>query len=425
MNTQESLSSPKRKPFEPSPIAGASEQEIDAAIGNLGKNEAEEIELTEADLEEIPQESNGNGVIRRAEMRVIESPKGDALLRTGVASETSPEHPDRNEDAFFVTEKGGVACVADGMGGVPAGDFAGSRAIEQFARRELEKMDAVTRKVFESDRDVVLKQTEVEHALDTILRRMDERVAALGKEDPRVVERAVKFFEEKMKMPYDKDDERHRAVLEELLQAIGCTASISKIWRGPDEKDRITVGNVGDSAIYILRNGELEKLTKDDSCAQVLINAGVIENDQDITQKIDKRVIIELADAHPELRSMVPALTKQSESFVTVGSFRRRVTQAIGVSKMMKKEFGTVFTPRVETFDLEDGDVILTATDGLTDNLTDKKIAEILLKHKNNPLEAAQALKQEALEVSLRGKEKDVRAKKDDITVLVTSYTRT
>lgn len=411
MNTQESLSSPKRKPFEPSPIAGASEREIDAVIGNFGKDDPEEIELTETDL---------------AELRVVESPKGDTILRTGVASETSPEHPDRNEDAFFITEKGGVACVVDGMGGVPAGDVAAGRAIEQFTRRELEKTDAITRKVLESDRDVVLKQTEVEHALDTILRRMDERVAALGKENPKVVERAIKFFEEKVGggTRYDKNDERHRAILEELLQAIGCTASISKIWRGADGKDRITVGNVGDSAIYILRKGELIKLTKDDSCAQVLIEEGVIKDDQDITQKIDKKVIIALADKRPELRSMVPGLIKQPEPFVTIGSFRQRVTQAVGVSKLMKKEFGTEFTPRVETFDLEDGDLVLRATDGLTDNLMDKRIADVLLKHKKNPLEAAQALKQEALEVSLRGKEKDERAKKDDITVLVTSYTR-
>ena len=388
----------------------------------------EEIELSDEDLEEILEEPSGT--TRKAEYSVVESLEGETRLKFGLASEASHEHPDRNEDAAFYSPNRGIQMVADGMGGVPAGELASNEAARQLTKERLAHMDPKTRKVLESNREEPLEQREVEYAVKNIIQQMNESVSRLGQENPEVQAKAKEYFEKEIGH-YDESDENHKTIFEGLLKSIGCTVSMSKIWRDAKGKDHLTVGNIGDSRTYRLRKGKLEKLTRDDSHVQILIDEGIkdkdgrpITDDEDITREMDKKEIIALADKRPELRPLIPSLVRQTGQYVTIDSIRNRITQAVGVAEMLKKQYGTEFEPFVKTYPLEDGDVILTVSDGVTDNLTDTEIQAILRLHENNPLEATKSLQQAATERAIRGKGANARAKPDDVTALIASYSR-
>ena len=149
----------------------------------MNVEDGEEMELSSEDLIEVPPT---NGTIRHAEFRTIESREGESSLSIGAATEASLEHPDRNEDAYFTSPKRGLQFVADGMGGVPAGDFASAKAAEQLTRENLENLDAKSAHVLSADRTEALAQDDVERALDAVLRRMNSEVEKLGEENQAV-----------------------------------------------------------------------------------------------------------------------------------------------------------------------------------------------------------------------------------------------
>lgn len=385
--------------------------------------ELEETELSEADLEEIP--SPKNGTLRRAELRMVESREKETDLKYGMATEASPEHPDRNEDAAFYSAKRGIQFVADGMGGVPAGDFASAKAAEQLTRVGLEKSDKGLREVMMSGREEIQDQKNIENAVSAIIKQMNDEIVKFNQGDATVKAKAAEYFEKEVGQTYDPENAQHKQVMDGLLKSIGCTVSMSKIWRGPDGKDHLTIGNVGDSRTYRLRKGNLEKLSKDSSHVQILLDEGLIKDDENVKQEINKKAIEGLVGKYPEIKALIPSLIRTEGETVTLDSIRNRITMAAGVGDMMKRQYGLEFTPYVKSFDLEDGDVILTASDGVVDNLTDSEIQAILMLHSDNPLEAAKQLQQAATERSIKGKSINARAKKDDVTALITRYQKT
>jgi len=379
----------------------------------------DEVELTEADLEEVPK----NGTVRQAELRMVESREKENDLKYGMASEASVEHPDRNEDAAFYSAKRGLQFVADGMGGVPAGDFASAKAAEQLTREGLSKASAETQAAMLADREEILDQKTIETAISDVIGQMDKEIVNNNQSNDLVRAKALEYFEKEVGT-YDESDARHKAMYEGLLKSIGATVSMSKIWRGADGKDHLTLGNVGDSRTYRLRKGHLEKLSKDSSHVQILIDEGLLKDDEDVNTKIDKQAIMALEKKHPEIKSLIPSLVRTEGPTVTLDSIRNRITMAAGVGDMMKKQYGIDFKPFVKTYDLEDGDVILTMSDGVIDNLTDSEIQAITILHSDSPLEIAKNLQQAATERSIKGKAINARAKKDDVTALVTLYTK-
>jgi PPM family protein phosphatase len=98
----------------------------------------------------------------------------------------------------------------------------------------------------------------------------------------------------------------------------------------------LVIGHVGDSRAYLFRGTELKQLTTDHTLAQALIDAGVANRDD------------------PATRSM-----------------RHVLTAAIG-------SMGEHIDPQVERYHLKSGDQILLCTDGLTEMVDDKTIAEVL-----------------------------------------------
>jgi protein phosphatase len=100
--------------------------------------------------------------------------------------------------------------------------------------------------------------------------------------------------------------------------------------------DMLYVAHVGDSRVYLYRDGEILQITTDHTLMQELLKKG------DITEK---EVL-----THPG---------------------RHIITRAVGTEEDVKTDFITL--------PLKDEDVILMCSDGLTNILSDKGIAKVLL----------------------------------------------
>ena len=112
---------------------------------------------------------------------------------------------------------------------------------------------------------------------------------------------------------------------------------------GVFQEDRLILGHIGDSRCYRLRGGVLHQLTKDHSFLQEQIDAGAITPEQ--------------------------ALTSVN---------RNLVTRALGVEEMAFLESNE--------YKVEAHDVYLMCSDGLSDMVSDQKLADIL--HQDDTLEA-------------------------------------
>ncbi len=131
------------------------------------------------------------------------------------------------------------------------------------------------------------------------------------------------------------------------------------------ESGKLYLGHVGDSRVYVIRNGQAIKITEDHSYVEMLLKKG------EITQ--------EEAKNYP---------------------MKNMITRAIGVGKEVEGDF--------YEFNIEDGDKILFCTDGLTNMLTDGEIAEIILGS-DDTASAAEKLLEKA----------NAAGGKDNITVIV------
>jgi serine/threonine protein phosphatase PrpC len=436
------------------PIKQPKPEELDGAV-ELSDADLEEVEelssdVLEDELEElgdadfIKEGEEKSGIVKKGGLKSAEAREAGPKFIIGAATEASPEHPERNEDANFSSPGRGIIGVFDGMGGVPAGDFASAAAANELTRGAIDRKlkDAKTpaeaataeliKKVFDAPKETAQTQDDVENATRAMLQRMNDEVEQLGKTNPVVQQKGVEYFNKNLKSElgeYDANDERHRRMLARVLGTVGTTASFMKMWRSADGKDRMTIGQIGDSRIYRLRNGKLEQMSKDDSHINVLIEEGVTDingnplNDQDVDQQISKQTILDLADKRPELQQLVPSIIRKSGP-IKIGDIRNVVTQAIGLASQMKDiSKGKIeFKPQVRTEEMQDGDLYLNVGDGVSDNLTDAEIQEILLAHKDNPQQASEELQKAATLRSIKGKDANARAKKDDVTALIASY---
>ncbi|MGH3039393.1 MAG: Stp1/IreP family PP2C-type Ser/Thr phosphatase [Gaiellaceae bacterium] len=185
----------------------------------------------------------------------------------------------RNEDTFVLDPP--LFAVADGMGGAQAGEVASRLAAAAF--REFHDADRLA---------------------------PDERLQAIIQEaNRRIYERARA----------DSD-----------VSGMGTTLTAALLTGG-----RLTVGHVGDSRAYRVRDGELEQLTEDHSLVGDLMRSG--------------RLTPEEADAHPQ---------------------RSVITRALGTDPEVSVDTLTV--------DAEPGDLFLLCSDGLTTMVTDEDILSTL-----------------------------------------------
>jgi serine/threonine protein phosphatase PrpC len=186
-------------------------------------------------------------------------------------------HRRGNEDSYYVRSP--LFVVADGMGGAQAGEVASEMAVAPFER---------------------------------------------GLPDGAPAEALVELIEEANRAIH----ERSRSDADYA----GMGTTVTAAYAGEDE---VTIGHVGDSRAYVLRDGELIRLTRDHSLVDELIRQG--------------RLTAEEAEAHPQ---------------------RSVITRALGPEPRVEVD--------VDVFPARAGDVFLLCSDGLTGMVAEPRVQELL-----------------------------------------------
>lgn len=216
--------------------------------------------------------------------------------------------------------------VADGMGGQAAGEVASRLALTLMAHMVLETPVWIFSR----------EEPHVQAVIEMIARRFRQVHAALlasGKEDPR-------------------------------LFKMGTTLTVARSL-GQD----LIVAHVGDSRAYLFREGRLQRLTRDHTLAQELVDANML--------------------------SGIEAIAKH---------FRHLLTQSLGADKLE-------IMPQIARETLADGDRLLLCTDGLSNQVPEEAIVQELARGAP-PQETCQTLVQLALD----------RGGKDNVTVAIADY---
>jgi protein phosphatase len=183
-----------------------------------------------------------------------------------------------NEDAYYARTP--VFAVADGMGGAQAGEVASHAAVEAVAAGLPEDGTA-------------------EDRLAAVVRRANEAIFRMSRED----------------------DSR---------AGMGTTLTAAML-----DGQHVAVGHVGDSRLYLYRDGALERMTRDHSLVEEFVRQGKLTPEQ--------------AEKHPQ---------------------RSVITRALGPEHSVE----------VDTFRIpaRDGDVYLLCSDGLSGMVSDSDMAAIL-----------------------------------------------
>jgi protein phosphatase len=137
-----------------------------------------------------------------------------------------------------------------------------------------------------------------------------------------------------------------RALDDASATGMGTTMTVALF--GEDDGS-VTIGHVGDSRAYILRDGRLEQLTDDHSLVAELVRRGELSEAE--------------AEVHPQ---------------------RSVITRALGTDPDVDVDAFTV--------PAHAGDVFLLCSDGLTTMVDSEGIAELVLRHRNDLRQATRAL---------------------------------
>jgi len=150
---------------------------------------------------------------------------------------------DGNEDSFFVEDSLGLYIVADGMGGHLAGEIASRVAVEminKFFRKCMEEKASEEEIYGRPDRSLSLEGNYIVGGI-----RLANRI---------VYEMALE---------------------QKKYQGMGTTVVVLLV-----TPKMIIAANVGDSRIYLVRDGEVEKLSKDHSIVAEQIEMGMMTEEE-------------------------------------------------------------------------------------------------------------------------------------------------
>ena len=214
-----------------------------------------------------------------------------------------------NEDSIAADAEIGLAVLADGMGGYNAGEVASGIAVE-LIKTEM-------RKSLTGKRPGDLNGQGAEQL---ITRHSASANAAIY----------------------------HASQSQPQYSGMGTTLVVA-LWH----EDKISVGHIGDSRLYRLRDGKLEQVTRDHSLLQEQIDSGMITREQ----------------------------ARHSQN-------KNLVTRAVGIDPEVETE--------VHTYPVQAGDIYVLCSDGLNDMVTDEDIELTLSSLQANLPLAAQQLVQQA-----------------------------
>jgi len=222
-----------------------------------------------------------------------------------------------NEDRFFIDAQRGIFLVVDGLGGHAAGERAAEIAVDIISTRLSRRTGASDKRIQEA---FALASTEI--------------------------------FEAASRHPE--------------WTGMACVATVALI-----EEDQVTVGHVGDSRLYLLTPGKIEKITRDHS------PVGELEDSQRLSEDAAMR--------HP----------RRSEIYRDLGSTAHTPNDADFVE--------------IHSFALPQPAALLLCSDGLTDQVTAADIRHLIENHAGDPERAAHALVEAANEAG----------GKDNVTVIL------
>lgn len=237
-----------------------------------------------------------------------------------------------NEDSFLVDDDLNLFAVCDGMGGHNAGEVASQMAIEalaSFIRKSAEDDEEMTWP-FGFDEGLSLEANRLKNAIQvangSVFRAADNRAD---------------------------------------LSGMGTTLVAALISGG-----RLVLGSAGDSRCYLLRDGELRQLTRDDSWVSAAWAEGILTADE--------------IERHP---------------------FRNVITKAVGAKDSLEVD--------IHEHTLQPGDIALVCSDGLHGMIHDQGILGLLTPPPGPLDEAAKRLIDAANEAGGR----------DNISVVLLRYT--
>ncbi len=199
-----------------------------------------------------------------------------------------------NEDRFAAIPESGLYVVADGMGGHMAGSVAAEVGVQALVSG-------------------IPQGSPSADPLRDAIRSANAAVRSEAKGDP---------------------------------ERKGMGTTIAVLWTSPTIA---LIAHVGDSRVYLLREGVLYPLTRDHSVVSILLRGGKITSTQ--------------ARYHPD---------------------RNVVTRALGVSSTVE--------PDIREVKVNPGDRFLLCTDGITGMLTDSEIHRLLMEYGGSLDGAAQSL---------------------------------
>lgn len=196
-----------------------------------------------------------------------------------------------NEDSYYFSDDGEkfIIVVSDGMGGHNAGEVASGMTTEIF-------------KKFSETNDLY---SDTEKMLRIVFRDINEKIYS-----------------------YACANKEARGMGATVVAAIG-------------NKDRVVIGNIGDSRAYVSYDGNIHQVTEDHSYVNELVKSGMITEDE--------------ARHHPR---------------------KNEILKAVGI--------GSDVFPDIFDIKISEGEKLLLCTDGLTNMLTDSEINEILNTEENN-----------------------------------------
>jgi len=198
-----------------------------------------------------------------------------SIKLTGASKTDVGKQREQNEDSPYmrISEDGsrGLFIVADGMGGYQAGEVASKLAVQKISEALKSFLVPVseqpTIKLAPLSEQETIKLNPVPTGEQTAKQRKTRKLP----ETP-----VTKNVEEQLKSAIRQANKAILTYGEEQSSArgLGCTVTTALI-----QDDQAFLANIGDSRIYLYRQGTLQPLTKDHSLVYRLVEAKQIEPD--------------------------------------------------------------------------------------------------------------------------------------------------